>query len=769
MKIPRRLFYGRILLAVVGGLVCALMYRANLLQPFDRTVYDFFNEANPLPAAQDVVIVAVDEPSLAELGRWPWPRENHVELLRRLRAADISAVAIDVLFVEPYHDDLQVDVLLADALSTFERSVLPVFIGAGGSAIGLREMKPIASLPDAVSALGHVHIEVDSDGVARKVYLRQGLGSARWPHFGVALAQTLGIDFDPLPGFSDPDVLQSAEPKAIVRSNEVLIPFIGPAGSVEQISYVDVMKGRVPAERLRGKIVFVGATAAGHVDNITTSLGQVPGVEVNVNIFQALRTGQVVEVVSITLVSVFASVLVAVLIFLFARLAPWQWFTSVIGLASVLLLTSFLLLKYCHLWVSPVAIVLSLLLSYPLWNWLRLASAMQVIRGQLARLDSENQREFVLGEPIDIARARGTDPIGNVLDQVERAQFQAQRNHALVRGTLEQLAAGVVLAELSGRILIANDELIDALGAVAPGDDIYRVLGLIDLNPPQSPAQLIGELSREQSTFSVEGYVPTTQTDVLLQGGVIDTEQSLLLIVLTDVSELKRSQKQRAEALNFLSHDLRAPLTSVLALIESARDGSGASVSPALLREIQTYIEANLSYAENFIQLAKLEQGAPPRFDDCDAQSLVDNSVAQLFHGAARQGVRFEIEASDEDVWLRCSRDLIERVLINLLDNAVKHSPQGGVVRLELGIEPLAGEQQQVIFSVCDEGPGIDEAIMGRLFEGFSQGEQARTGAGLGLRFVQAVAQSHGGWVRAANRSEGGACFTLALPVQHGA
>ena len=754
-----RLVYGRLLLTFISASFCAALYWFDWVQPVDRMMYDLFNEAAPLDEAPDIAIIAIDEKSLLELGRWPWPRENHVELLRRLHAHEVAAVALDLLFVEPYKDYPAVDAMLAQALEQLGNVVLPVFIGQSGPGGRLAEMQPIPPLAASAAQLGHVHIEVDSDGVAREVFLREGLGSNRWPHFAVALATVLGLDTEPLPGVSDAGALASPSPRAIIRSHANLVPFMGSAGTVTQVPYVDVMKGRVADGALRGKIVIVGATAAGHVDNITTSLGQISGVEVNANIFHALRNNLLATPVPRQTASAIAFAIIGLGVFLVTRLPPGYLLLSVAGAAAALPLLAFLLLHHARLWMSPAPMLLTLLFAYPLWNWLRLASAMDFIEEQIRELELENGERSFLGRTGASPSAGNDDPVGAIMGRLDRAYRESRNNHELVRDTLMQLASGVVLAEPGGNVLLANDEALELLGAHAASGNIATALNKIALDDGLSWEQVLAGLQSPGDHFHFEGHPADPDHDILLHAGIIGLDRPLLLLVLTNVTELKQSEKRRAEALNFLSHDLRAPLTSVLALISSARDAR-EPIDAGLLGQIESYIQANLSYAENFIQLARLEQAEPPRIDDCDAQSLADNAVGQLYHFAASRNVSFELRDADEDLWLRCSRDLVERVLINLIDNAVKHSPPGGVVTINIFLDG-----NDVAFAVSDEGAGIQPDDRQKIFGQFQQGAHARSGAGLGLRFVSAVADAHGGSIDADNIAGKGSCFTLRLPL----
>ena len=157
----------------------------------DRLFYDWQLASGSRPPADDIVIVAIDEQSLRELGRWPWSRRIHADLVRKLTAAGARAIALDIVFAEPSANDPTADADLAAALTESGRVVLPVLNEQTQLDGQLLETLPIPILATAASGLGHVDVDLDLDGIARSVYLKAGLGSPRWSTLALALLESV--------------------------------------------------------------------------------------------------------------------------------------------------------------------------------------------------------------------------------------------------------------------------------------------------------------------------------------------------------------------------------------------------------------------------------------------------------------------------------------------------------------------------------------------------------------------------------------------------
>ena len=227
--------------------------------------------------------------------------------------------------------------------------------------------------------------------------------------------------------------------------------------------------------------------------------------------------------------------------------------------------------------------------------------------------------------------------------------------------------------------------------------------------------------------------------------------------------EIERSRGAEQSFLADISHELRTPLTSIQgfaqAIVEGeARGEAVQSAADVIHREARRLVRM----VEGLLQVAKLTAGTEKMArEDIQPARLIDSAVAAMDVQAHDAGVRFDVADASALPTIRGDPDKLAQLVLNLLDNAVKHSPRGATVQVR-------GEQADgtVIVRVRDSGSGLPEGAQVRLFQRFYRGENAvRNGAGLGLAIAQAIAQAHGGNISAQNVEGGGAEFAVRLPV----
>lgn len=368
--------------------------------PLNNLLYDRLRNLAPLAVDPRILVVAIDDRSLESLGRWPWPRSVHAELLDRLAAAGARSVLLDVIFSEPSSNP-DSDRQLARSLCRAGNVLLPLLresVPRYGEPP--REIPPTAPLAGCAAGIGHINVEADSDGTVRSVYLREGpLGQPRpllaWQAFADA-----GVM--PMPGLDDMRNLPGWQ-----RDHAIRIPFIGADAGFPSVPYVSVLRGEVPDSLLRDRLVLVGATAPGlgdrHVTPLSASLGTTPGVEIQANILNGLLQQRTAVDLQPWLAALLSAASVALLLGLMlfrsrhALLLTLACAALALGLSWALLLNGW--------WWSPLASLVGLLLAYLIWSWRRLNAVLAYFGWELARLDHEPK---VLPERASPPRAPAT-------------------------------------------------------------------------------------------------------------------------------------------------------------------------------------------------------------------------------------------------------------------------------------------------------------------------------------------------------------------------
>lgn len=832
--------------------------------PMDRLLYDTFSSLSfDAKQPDDILIIAIDEYSVSELGRWPWERQQHARLLEQLHTSGAGPVLFDIIFSDPDVFNPSSDQAFVGAINQYDKVVLPIAVEAHQKGGQVLELLPDAAFIEAGARLGHVHVETDSDGVVRSVFLKEGVGTPYWSHVSIEMLKLAGIE-PPLEGRVQEFLIDDSA-MVIRRNFQNWIPW-WEIDSFQQISYVDVLRGNVPSQLLKNKFIFVGATAQGLFDTLSTASGVMSGVEVNASIFDALRQQrfiQILDVYSVMLVTFIAAFIIG---FFNSERSPRRFLISSLICAALVITCSFFLLYSLRVWFPPAALVLSIFIFYPLWSWRRLEKAVAYLRDELKRVSHEKTLGFfdgqddidyvlnglhfvsqvlpiqgwrvlnVMGDTVDsygtIDQAKYLEPpegeewahsathsvkqfsrtdacywvhvtwkvhsipkvrrlletaftalymqpqvshtsselISQTIQRLTLANQQVSESGRLVQQSLSKLQDAVIISDLCGRIIFLNEQAQSILPQDSLQQHLLKCLQTIVLKDNSRWDNILNHLLIEHVPFTHEANLlglDGADEHFLCQGRLMQLSgraYDTILITLTDVSELKRSEQARTEALHFLSHDLRSPLVSVLALLESSRKENEALLGSQLLVDIERYVRKNLSYAESFLQLARAESEQEQRLDPCDMHSVIDNAVAQVYHLASTKQISLKSERCDDDAWVLGDGELLERAVVNLLGNAIKYSDLGGNVTLSMQCNA-----RDLLVSVKDQGIGIPQEDIPLLFDRFRRGSgedsRSRSGAGLGLRFVAVVCEKHQGDISLKSELGKGSEFILRLPI----
>ncbi|UCV01344.1 CHASE2 domain-containing protein [Acidovorax radicis] len=716
------------------------------------------------PSHPDIVVVAIDDRSIAAIGRWPWRRALHAELITRLSAQNPRVIGVDVLLGEADLDYPDDDLLLADAIRRSGRVVLPVLRRGFGPASHLADL-PLPPFAQAAANLGHVHVAPDGDGVVRSLYMYEGSDIAPWHHFSMAMQSVADARTGRPPCTSAP--VQPIATGPWKRKDLTLIAYAGGASPFTSYSYIDVLRGQVPVNAFQNKYVLVGAVASGLGDIFATPMSQhsrlMSGVEVVANVLNARLSSTQIHPASMLQNTLFNLVPVACALMALLMAGPFAAMLISGGVALATLLLSVALPWWAGLQFAPAAAVVGIALAYPLWSWRRLSAAADFLQREMTNLKNEGLSMRKRRRPGD-----SEDFLERRINAVERASRQLRDLHHFVKESLQQLPSPTFVCDAQGNILLANNAAHSFLGV-----DMHHALQrqsvvdlLVDLVHIKTGQPLITHhhLSNGSLPEQVEGRDRQGRNLLVQCKPLSDIAQADWLLSLVDLTDMRRALQQRNQAMHFISHDIRAPNASILTLLEMQRVYPERMSHQDLMQRIERYAQVSLGMAESFVRLASAES-QEYRMVALDMTAVLEEAVDDLWALAQDHGVTVIITSPLASAPLRGDRALLCRSLANVINNAIKFSPRDAVVQCS-----LTERNTWWVLSVRDTGPGIAPELQGQLFAPFQRlhdhSHPSIQGVGLGLALVHTVVVRHGGTLEVDSEPGRGTEFRLVLPKQ---
>lgn len=739
----------------------------------------FFRLRRPLPISRDVALVLIDDATLTQHGRWPWPRTQLAALINAVSQQHPKAIGLDVLLGEA--EDEQNDAALTRAIQSAPNLVLATKISS--SPTGNLWIDPLPRFAQAAKSVGHVQAIIDFDGVCRSIPVDEPSADGPRPAFALQLAALAR----PSPAVrattldaSHPGVERLAtRPPILIDYRQQFEPDDA-SPPFEVVSAGDLLEGK-GARQLAGKVVLIGFGAIDVSDRLITPVSNqlpMPGVEINANVTDMLISGRSLD--HIGNVSQFLLVLLMCVsaLWVVVRYPGLRGLLLLAGTLAGVYVAAFFAFQDLHRLLSYGPLLVAGVLAAPI---AQLENLLIVDREVTSRL--QQLRVAISPHYGDLKPTRGeTESAGSLywkLGALKELQAELSSLYAFNQTLLEAMREGLAVYGADGSLRFSNATWKE-FSARQSNELESQFLDrerldrhAVDGNPLDNLAGVANLAGgwRELTSLSsdsawAENEVPLGEELWLFRAVRLPwtsfAEAGAILLIAEDITARRQRDQARAEALSFVTHELRTPLISIQGFSELLMrypESAAASDAPAtIFRETNRLV----AMINTYLEVLRLDAGARPlRLARTNIGKMVEHVEKVVQPLAASAKVPVKVELTCEDEFVLCDETLIAGALLNLVSNALKYGASGTDVRVR-----VSSSEEEVEFAVQNSGPVIPEAELEQLFERFYRPARSESipGWGLGLSFVRRISQQHGGRVHVSSNETTGTSFAFTLP-----
>ena len=377
-------------------------------------------------------------------------------------------------------------------------------------------------------------------------------------------------------------------------------------------------------------------------------------------------------------------------------------------------------------------------------------------------------------------RVMGNDELGqlagavnNLSVRVEEAQESSDSERRRLDSVLSHMSDGVLATDRRGNVTIVNNMALQLLGVEHDDELIGKsIIDVLDIRHDYTVRQLVNseqkemilDMSNSGSNLILNAYFSPIQRESGFVSG--------LVCVLHDVTSQQKEEQERKEFVSNVSHELRTPLTSVKSYVEALSDGAwqDKEIAPQFLKVVQDETERMIRMINDLLSLSRMDAGTTKLNLEYVNINELFNYILNRFDMIIKKEEdpkkkKYTIERffTKKDLWVEIDTDKFTQVIDNIMNNAIKYSPDGGVITAR-----LLETHNHVIMSISDQGLGIPRKDLSHIFDRFFRVDKARSrkqgGTGLGLAISKEVVNMLGGQIWVDSVEGKGSTFYISLP-----
>lgn len=377
-------------------------------------------------------------------------------------------------------------------------------------------------------------------------------------------------------------------------------------------------------------------------------------------------------------------------------------------------------------------------------------------------------------------RVMGNDELGqlagavnNLSVRVEEAQESSDSERRRLDSVLSHMSDGVLATDRRGNVTIVNNMALQLLGVEHDDELIGKsIIDVLDIRHDYTVRQLVNseqkemilDMSNSGSNLILNAYFSPIQRESGFVSG--------LVCVLHDVTSQQKEEQERKEFVSNVSHELRTPLTSVKSYVEALSDGAwqDKEIAPQFLKVVQDETERMIRMINDLLSLSRMDAGTTKLNLEYVNINELFNYILNRFDMIIKKEEepkkkKYTIERffTKKDLWVEIDTDKFTQVIDNIMNNAIKYSPDGGVITAR-----LLEMHNHVIMSISDQGLGIPRKDLSHIFDRFFRVDKARSrkqgGTGLGLAISKEVVNMLGGQIWVDSVEGKGSTFYISLP-----